>query len=139
MKLIRYNYPELAFGGGLRRLLSDAFDGLHRPFGSFFEGSGLGPRSLRADLYAADGAYHARLELPGVKKEDVSVSLENAVLTVKAEYKNEANDETTSLSRSLAVPEDTNAEAISAKLENGVLDVTLPKAEVKKPTAIEIE
>lgn len=140
MKLIRYNYPETVFGNGIRRWLSDAFDG-GEGFGGWVDRTLAPGRSLPADLYSSDDAYHARFELPGVPKDAVRVSLENSVLTVSTEHKEESDgrSESFSLSRAIAVPDDADANAISAKLENGVLGVTIPKAEDRKPRTIAIE
>lgn len=140
MKLIRYNYPELAFGPSLRRWLSDTFDGLENYGGWLNRPAPVGNR-LAADLYASEDAYHARFDLPGVPKDDVNISVENSLLTVRAEHKEEAEGraESYSLSRSLAVPDDADAGAVTAKLENGVLAITLPKLAEKEPRKIAIE
>lgn len=140
MKLIRYNYPELAFGPSLRRWLSDTFEGAEN-FGGWLNRPAAAGNRLAADLYASEDAYHARIDLPGVPKDAVQVSVENSVLTVKAEHntEGEGRSESYSLSRSLAVPEDADAGAVSARLENGVLAITLPKQEEKKPRKITIE
>jgi len=140
MKMIRYNYPELAFGNGMSRLLRDAFRG--------FDGMGnLVNRPQRAnsapaaDLYASDNAYQVRVEVPGVKKEEVSISLEKSVLSVSASHEEKEGESTSRslrFSRAVSVPEDVDAENISAKLQDGVLSITLPKQEARKPKQIEI-
>ncbi|MGV3661659.1 MAG: Hsp20/alpha crystallin family protein, partial [Prosthecobacter sp.] len=78
---------------------------------------------------------------PGVKKEDVKIELNNGLLTVSAEKreKNGENESSFSLSRSVSVPDGVNVDTISAKLENGILNVTLPKAEHRKPRSIALE
>ncbi len=140
MKLIRYNYPEIAFSPSLRRWLSDTFEGVEN-FGGRLNRSITDGNRLAADLYASDDAYHARVDLPGVPREAVQVSVENSVLTVRAEHKEEGEGRSESyrLSRSLAVPEDADAGAVTARLENGVLAITLPKLEEKKPRTITVE
>ena len=93
---------------------------------------------LAVDVHEDKDNYFATFEIPGVKKEDVKIELNNNLLTVSAE-KREKNGETESsfsLSRAVSVPEGVNAEAISAKLEDGILTVTLPKAENRKPRTI---
>ena len=76
--------------------------------------------------------------VPGVKKEDVKIELNNGLLTVSAEKreKNGDNESSFSLTRSVSVPDGVNADAIAAKLEDGILNVTLPKAENRKPRNI---
>jgi len=140
MKLIRYNYPELAFGPSLRRWLSETFDGVENFGGRLNRSAGAGSR-LPVDLYASEAAYHVRMDLPGVPKETVQVSVENAILTVRAEHteEGEGRSESFALVRSLAVPEDADSGAVSAKLENGVLAITLPKLEERKPRRITVE
>lgn len=140
MKLIRYNYPELAFGPSLRRWLNDTFESAEN-FGGWLNRPAISGNRLAADLYAGEDAYHARVDLPGVPKDAVQVLVENSVLTVRAEHKEEGEgrSESYSLTRSLALPEDADAGAVSAKLENGVLAITLPKLEEKKPRRISIQ
>jgi len=93
---------------------------------------------LAVDVHEDKDAYHASFEVPGVKKEDVKIALNNGMLTVSAEKreKNGDNESSDSLSRSVAVPDGVNADGISAKLEDGILRVTLPKAEHRKPRTI---
>lgn len=101
-----------------------------------------GPSSgrLATDVYEDKDSYHARFELPGVKKEDVKVEVQDRLLTVTAERreKSEAGEQAYSLSRSVSVPDGIQAENIHAKLEDGVLTVTLPKQENRKPKLIEV-
>ncbi len=125
------------------------FEGLLRhPFGAFpsfdellqWSGfSSLGsPASLAADLYEDDGHYHARFEVPGVKKEDVKIELKDRSLTVSVtrQMKNEDGDSSVKLARSVSVPDGIEVDRISAKLEDGLLTVTLPKQEQRKPRVI---
>jgi len=113
-------------------------------FGRFFELPGYftGAASLRlaADIHEDNEHYYARFEVPGVKKEDVKVELNNNILTVCADRKEKTAESESSytLSRSVSVPEGVNGETISAKLEDGVLTVTLPKAEHRKPRTIQV-
>lgn len=78
-------------------------------------------------------------ELPGVKPEDVKISIENQVLTIRGEKKQVAEEQTERVhryertyglfERSFALPRLVNADKIEAKYDNGILTVTLPKAE----------
>ena len=73
-----------------------------------------------------------------MKKDDVKIELNNGLLTVSAEKreKNGDNESSFSLTRSVSVPDGVNADGIAAKLEDGILNVTLPKAENRKPRTI---
>lgn len=96
---------------------------------------------LAVDVHEDKDNYFASFEVPGVKKEDVKIELNNGLLTVSAEKREKNGDKETSFSmtRSVSVPEDVHAETISAKLENGILNVTLPKAEHRKPRTIALD
>ena len=95
---------------------------------------------LATDLHEDAGNFYARFELPGVKKDAVKVELREGVLTVSAErrVKSGETESTYTLSRSLSLPETVNAEGISAKLEDGLLTVTLPKQKQRKPKLIAV-
>ncbi|MHC0053815.1 Hsp20/alpha crystallin family protein [Actibacterium sp. D379-3] len=90
-----------------------------------------------ADASAAEDAYRITVELPGVAEEDIHLSLEDGVVTVKGE-KRSAREEAGetwffserqygSFSRSFRLPPDADAGGISADLKDGVLAVTVPK------------
>jgi len=146
MKLVRYQYP-----------LTDAFGDLDRWFRTPMEGFGrlveladrLGsaqPNGLAgfgADLYEDEGHYHARLELPGVKKEDLSVELHDHQLTISCERKTAADKpnasaETAVYKRVVTVPDGIDADHVVAKLDDGILTVTLPKSADRKPRQIAV-
>lgn len=96
--------------------------------------------TLAVDVYEDEGNYYARFEVPGVKKEDTKIELEDRRLAVSVSRKTVTSESESSfeLSRTLTVPDGINVEAISAKLEDGLLTVTLPKAETRKPRVIEL-
>lgn len=108
---------------------------------------------MKMDIRDKDGQYTADIELPGCKKEDISIELNNGYLTVTANSRYE-NDEkgddgkfirrerfTGQCSRSLYIGEHVKQEDVKAKFENGVLSLTFPKEgeEAKKSTTIAIE
>lgn len=95
---------------------------------------------LATDVHEDKDNFYARFELPGVKKEEVKVEVHDRLLTVSAErqVKEGEAEESFALSRSISVPEGIQGESISAKLEDGVLTVTLPKQEQRKPKVIEV-
>jgi HSP20 family protein len=97
-----------------------------------------------------DGDLVIKAELPGVKQEDVDITLQDNVLTVSGQRKTEQEEERGgyyvrerqygSFSRSLTVPEGVDESKIHARYENGVLEVTVEgAAQVQEPKRIQIE
>ena len=147
MQLIRSQRPEptTALANPLLSWFRDPFlSGRRWPLGdwdSVFEDMFSGVARLGADLFEDNEAYYVRMELPGVKKKDVNVELENAVLTVSGErhVKGADGEESTeTFSRSVSIPDGVVAEKITAKLEDGILTITLPKQESSKPRTIKV-
>ena len=101
-----------------------------------------------ADISETGKEYLIKAELPAVKKEDVDVSVHDGVITIKGERRIEKSDEDEkqhrvesfygSFSRSFSLPADVDESAISAESKDGVLQVHLPKTEVKQPKPIDI-
>ena len=109
------------------------------------EGKTFGSLQMKTDIKEDDHSYTLEVELPGIDKNDIHVSLNDGYLTIqaKAESKNDANsnDHTRYIhrerfsgvsTRSYYVG-DVDEHAITAKFENGVLKVTLPKEKEEKP------
>lgn len=129
---------------------------MNRLFNTFFgdvpaaEGSGGTFRRWipAMDLVETDDHFVLRADLPGLGEEDVSIELEDNVLTVSGERKTEHEDrregyhrvERSSgrFSRALTLPEGVDAEAIQASFDRGVLEVRVPKPEKRKPRKVEI-
>ena len=99
---------------------------------------------MRADVRETEGGYVIEAEMPGVEKENITLSLEEDVLTIRAEVKSESAEEkndflrrervTGSMERAFSV-EGIDQSAITADYRNGVLRVNLPRpAEEKKET-----
>ena len=93
-------------------------------------------------------AIKVEVEIPGVKIEEVEVSFDNGELTLKGEKKFEGNESATlhrrerlygSFTRTLKLPWEVTADKISAELKDGVLTVTLPKAEAAKPRKVAVK
>jgi len=105
--------------------------------------------SPAVNVEETDKEYRIEVAAPGLEKEDMHVSVDDGVLTIKAEKKVEHEDRKdnyirrefgyNSFSRSFTLPEEVNAEKISAKHKNGVLHIALPKAEVKVAPAKEVK
>jgi HSP20 family protein len=101
------------------------------------------------DLYTTPDAVIAKVALPGVKPEDVDVSISDDIVTITGTFKEEK--ETTeagfvhkelsrgSFSRSFALPTAIKAEAAIAAFKDGLLTLTLPKTEEVKPKHVKVE
>jgi len=153
MTLIRRNHtdlPTMAAG-----LLDDFFSSEFNDFSKFRQAVNL-PKVNIAEL---ENAYRIEMAAPGYEKEDFKIDLDNDILTLSAENKDEAleenkNDEAQKLSytkkefhysnfkRSFTLPETADVENISAKYENGILVVEIAKKEeavLKPKKSISIE
>lgn len=92
--------------------------------------------------------FFINMEIPGMKKEDIKVAVENNMLTVNGVKKHEKKTEETNLitneiyfgefSRSFNLSDDIKIDAIDAEVKDGVLFITLPKVEEAKPVVKEI-
>jgi HSP20 family protein len=101
------------------------------------------------EMYEKSDKFIVRLEVPGLKKEDIDISFTGDTLTVTGERKieSEVKDEDYyscefsygKFSRSLTIPSGVKAEKVEASYENGILEITLPKAEEAKPKKVEIK
>lgn len=100
------------------------------------------------DISEDANGYHIKAELPEVKKENVHVTVENGVLSIRGErrFENEETGRTFhrvercygSFLRSFSVPDDADASGVAADYKDGVLTILLPKSEEKKPKRIEV-
>lgn len=125
-------------------------------FDSFFSdmmpvvrGVGGAFTSFPIDIKENETAYTAEMNVPGFKKEDIDISLDNGIMTIKSE-KEESSEQkedgkyivkersVSNLSRSFHVPENVDVSKIEANMEDGVLKITLPKAE-KKDTSTKVQ
>ncbi|CAL9657812.1 Spore protein SP21 [Streptomyces sp. enrichment culture] len=126
----------------------DLYERMGQPWQSAVPGGGLigGTWAPLADLEETDDAYVVEIDLPGVRKDDVTVELNAGELSVHGEIKEK---ERTGVLRSrtrrtgrfghrVTLPQDTDEEHVSAELADGVLTVKVPKAEKAKPRRIEI-
>jgi HSP20 family protein len=101
------------------------------------------------DVSETDGEYQIKAEIPDVKKEDVKVILEDGVLTIQGERKQEKEDkgkkyhrvERTygSFVRSFTLPDLVDEEKVKAEFKDGILKLQLPKSEKARPKAIEVK
>ena len=99
------------------------------------------------DIYETDHNYTLRLEMPGVTKEDLEVTLNNEELEISGKVTNEvpegknlryAEYSLHNYRRKFRIGQEIDRNSISANLDNGVLTLTLAKSEAVKPRKIEI-
>ena len=100
------------------------------------------------DIYENDDAFVATADLPGLKKDDIDVSIEDNVLTVSGERKFEKSEDEGSFRRversygtfrrSFTLPRGVESAKVEAKFEDGVLTLTLPKSELAKSRKITV-
>ena len=153
MDLIRYQAPELTPWSA-----ADRWSNLRDELNSFFElpvwssfartGQLFTGWSPALDLYQSNDNVIAVVELPGMRKEDIEISLHDGTLTVSGERKRENSSngdkaERTeryvgTFRRTIALPTRVDAGKVSATYRDGVLTVTLPKAEEVKPKQIQV-
>ena len=126
------------------RLFEESFV---RPVGGRLAPAGMEVPAV--DVYQTDDAVVVKSAIPGIKPEDIDISITGDTLTIKGETRveEEVNEENYirrerrcgSFYRSLALPLPVVTEKAEAEFENGVLTLTLPKAEEVKPKAIKIK
>ena len=152
MDLIRYQTPDAAPWSALDRwsnLRDDLNSFFDMPFWSSFGRTGqlFTGWSPALDLYESGDHLSAAVELPGMRKEDIDISLHDGTLTISGERKRESTDGEKAqrteryvgtFRRSIALPTRVDAGKVSASYENGILKVTLPKAEEAKPKQIKV-
>ena len=137
-----------------RYLRSDYFDNFGDVFNGFFR-SPLTHQSVRkaripaVDVAETDTAYQVKAELPGIRKEDLDVTVDDGVLTIKAEH-NDNQEQTENgqlirqersyekFARSLRLGANVDEETITAEYRDGVLHITLPKAKEVQPRKVEV-
>jgi HSP20 family protein len=141
MTLVRWN-PS-------RELASMEIDQLNRMFGQFY---GAFHRSWlpAVDIYETDAhEYVIKAELPDMKREDINITVENSVLTLKGERKAEFDAPSEhahrierhhgAFTRSFVLPSTVDANRISASYKDGVLTLRIPQREDAKPRQIQVD
>jgi HSP20 family protein len=108
-----------------------------------------GQRLPNIDVVDRDNEILVRAELPGVEKKDLSISLTDNLLTIKGESKTEKKEEkgdyhrreisSSAFARSFTLPCAVDSNKAAASLKDGVLEITLPKAESSKKRNIEVK
>lgn len=101
------------------------------------------------DMYQTDDEIVVKAALPGVKADEVQINITGEVLTLKGEIKHEEDKQEKawhiheqrygSFERSVVLPTDVVADKAKAEFENGILTITLPKADEVKPRTINVK
>jgi HSP20 family protein len=153
MSLVRWNparelatWPSDLFG--IQREMNKMFDNFFR--GDVRDGdTALSAWTPAVDIAEHDNDYIVKVELPGVAKDDVKITLESNILTVRGEKKHEKETKEEnyhrversfgSFQRSFTLPTTVKSDKIDAVYKDGILTVSLPKAEEAKPKQIEVK
>jgi len=152
MSIIRYQAPDFST---LRSL--DRWANLRDEINSLFEGPAWSNDTRQEqlfngwlpalDLYQTNDDIVAVVELPGMRKEDIELSLHDGMLTIGGERKEEGAEGVKTarterfvgkFRRSISLPTRVDASKVSANYKDGILSVTLPKAEEVKPKQIQV-
>ena len=152
MSLIRYQTPDLSVWRSFDRLAN-----LRDEFNHLFDAPTLPATGRRAqlfsgwtpalDLFQTSDDVVVVIELPGLRKEDIEISLQDGMLTISGERKDETpageKDGRTErfvgkFRRSISLPTRVDSNKVNASYQDGILTVTLPKAEDVKPKQIQV-
>jgi HSP20 family protein len=152
MNLIRYQYPQpqLKTWSPLDRLASlrDEVDRLFDFTWPTRDGGLFSGWSPAIDVHDEKDTLLVQVELPGMKKEDIDISLHEGVLTISGERKTEREEKEGEtfrseryfgkFQRSVTLPTQVDSAKVQATYKDGVLSVSLPKAETAKPKQISV-
>lgn len=138
--------PERRSMWGLFNDFDEMFDDFRRP-GHRDSGGAFLPA---VDVNENEDAYHIRVDLPGVKKDDLDISFQDDMLTINAETRQEKKEEKEGrvirqerrygkFVRSMHLGDAVEVDNIKADYKDGVLDLVLPKAEKVKPRKIDVQ
>lgn len=150
--LIRWNRPELAGWPSFGRL-TDLRNEIDRLFESPLAEIGRSARLFSGwtpslDLYEDKDNLVVKVEVPGMKREDIDVSLHEGCLSVSGERKSEEKHQDAEMyrterffgrfQRTVALPTPVAADKVKAQYQDGILTITLPKTEEAKPKRIDV-
>jgi len=152
MSLVRYQTPGSVMWPSLNRwanLRDDLDTLLELPFltGTSRQAQLFNGWTPALDLYQNTDNVVAIVELPGMRKEDIEISLHDGMLTIGGERKEQTDEgqsatrterSTGKFRRSITLPTRVDANKVNATYKDGLLTVTLPKAEEAKPKQIQV-
>ena len=142
------NYMTVSRRPGRALSIWDDFD---RVFDSFFTGSREVPevRTPVTDVRETEKGLVMTAELPGFSPKDLDVKVEDNLLTIRAEHRDEKKDKRKDylrqesrevrFERSFVLPPDIRSDQIAAEFKNGLLTLVLPKEEKPAPLSIEVK
>lgn len=128
----------------LQEEMNRLFDNSLRRSGRALDGHFFAP----CDVYEEKDKLIVRMDLPGLRREDVNVTLQEGAVTIKGERKLDTPKDTPyyvqervwgTFTRTIQLPTTVNASKIDARFRDGVLEVVLPKTEEAKPKQIEVK
>lgn len=132
----------------MRSLRSAMDDLLERSFISARWGEEGIDAGFPVDVSETESEVRVRASLPGIKTEDLDISVQGDLLTIRGETREETTSEgenwqrreirSGSFSRSFTLPSDVDSDACEANFENGILELRLPKREEAKPRKIQV-
>lgn len=129
---------------------------INKMFDSFFRGGTVDDGTLAppvwspaVDVAEQENEYRVKIELPGVSKDDVKITMQDNVLTIRGEKKQEKESKEPNyhriersygaFQRSFTLPTTVKSDRIEATYKDGILSITLPKAEEARPKQIEVK
>ena len=133
----------------LRTTMDRLFEeGFSRPWRLLGNDGSPSEMAFPVEVSESDSAIDIKAALPGVKPDEVEISVQNDVLTIRAEHREETKEEKKdyyrreirygSFHRSLALPASVDSDKAEATFENGILMLRLPKAEAARPKQIKV-
>ena len=145
MSLIRYTPYNLTH---LQQQINQMFDQADTDVFGRSEELGGGMFTPAVDVKEDAGAYTVHMEVPGVPEENLNITLQENVLTIRGTKEQQAEHSQGqyrrversygAFARSLSLPRNVAAEEVKANLEDGVLEIRLPKQEAAKPRQISV-
>lgn len=142
MTLIKYNQPG-------RDVFGKRFSDIMDEFFSDAVATRQNAFSPSIDISETDKQYMIDVEVPGMRKEDIDLNIENNTLTISGERKFEKKEDNKqyhrveshygSFSRSFTLPENVKVDSISASYNNGILNITVDKSEQQMKKQIKIK
>ncbi len=145
MSMIRWDPAKdlISLRQAMDKLFEESFI---RPSGFTLE---IGGGTIPIDMYQNEDNVILKATLPGVKPEEVDISVTGDILTIKAERKEEKETKDKDyirrenrygmVSRSVTLPVEVKADKADATFDNGILTLTLPKSEIVKPRQIKVQ
>ncbi|MFF4578476.1 Hsp20/alpha crystallin family protein [Streptomyces sp. NPDC001389] len=136
-------FPVLGWGEPMASEFDELFERMNQLLAS---AAPVGTWSPLADMHETESAYVVEAELPGIKNEDIDVEISDRELCITGEYKERermgvlrrSTRRTGHFEYRVLLPADVKAEEVTATMADGVLTVTVPKAEAGKARHVEI-